>query len=61
MEKIQNLVEEMVTLTNTIVEETNANAKGNKAAGRRARKATLTLAKLCKDYRALSMEAEKAE
>lgn len=56
----------MEELINTIKAETealNANldayAKGNKAAGRRARKATLALAKLGKEFRVLSIEADK--
>lgn len=36
-----------------------ANLKGNKAAGLRARKATLELEKLFKQYRKLSVEASK--
>lgn len=42
--------------------ETNANAvveKGNKAAGVRARKASLELEKLFKDFRKASVEAAK--
>ena len=42
--------------------ETNANAvveKGNKAAGVRARKASLELNKLFKEFRAASIEAAK--
>ena len=60
MEKIHNLVTEMINLTNKFVEEANANLKGNKTAGRRARKATLELTKMFKEYRALTLEAEKA-
>ena len=42
--------------------ETNANAvveKGNKAAGTRARKASLELEKLMKEFRKASLEASK--
>lgn len=42
--------------------ETNATAhaeKGNKAAGSRARKAALELSKALKEYRKLSVEADK--
>lgn len=35
-------------------------AKGNKAAGRRARKNTLELEKMFKEFRKKSVEAEKA-
>lgn len=34
-------------------------AKGNKAAGTRARKAALELSKLCKDFRKVSVEESK--
>lgn len=61
MEKIQNLVSEIETLTAELMTEAQANLKGNKAAGRRARKATLALTKLYKEYRNLTLEAEKAE
>ena len=37
-----------------------SNLNGNKAAGRRARKATLELTKLYKEYRNATIEAEKA-
>jgi hypothetical protein len=61
MEKIQNLVSEIENLTAELMTEAQANLKGNKAAGRRARKATLALTKLYKEYRTLTLEAEKAE
>ena len=61
MEKIQSLVTEMEQLTNELMVDAQANLKGNKAAGRRARKATLALTKLYKEYRALTLEIEKAE
>lgn len=56
----------MEELINTIKETTEAlndnlgkYQNGNKAAGARARKATLALAKLGKEFRALSIEADK--
>lgn len=56
----------MEELINTIKAETealNANldayAKGNRAAGRRARKCTLALTKLGKQFREESLKAEK--
>ena len=61
MEKIQNLVSEIEALTAELMTEAQANLKGNKAAGRRARKATLALTKLYKEYRTLTLEVEKAE
>lgn len=60
MEKINALVEEIKTLTESFMTEATSNLDGNKAAGRRARKATLVLTKLFKDYRTLTVEAEKA-
>ena len=59
--KIETLVKEIETLSATFATEANANLGGNKAAGRRARKATLALAKLFKEYRTLTVEAEKGE
>lgn len=59
MEKIQNLMTEIAELTNTFVENANSNLNGNKAAGCRARKATLALTKLFKEYRALTVKADK--
>ena len=61
MNKIETLVKEIETLSATFATEANANLGGNKAAGRRARKATFALTKLFKEYRTLTVEAEKAE
>lgn len=61
MEKIQVLVKEIEALSNTFMAEATSNLSGNKIAGRRARKATLALTKLFKDYRSATIEAEKAE
>lgn len=60
MEKINALVEEIKTLTESFMNEATSNLNGNKAAGRRARKATLELTKLFKEYRSATVEAEKA-
>lgn len=60
MNKINDLIIEIKNLADEFLIEASNNAKGNKAAGRRARKATLALTKMFKDYRALSLEAEKA-
>lgn len=57
----------MKTLVNTVIakcEEFQTNAvaqaeKGNKAAGARARKASLELEKLLKEFRKVSVEAGK--
>lgn len=61
MEKIKDLVAQITELTNDFTKDSESNLNGNKAAGRRARKTTLTLTKLFKEYRALTLEAEKAE
>ena len=60
MEKINALVEEIKVLTESFMAEATSNLNGNKAAGRRARKATLELTKKFKEYRNATIEAEKA-
>ena len=60
MEKINALVEEIKVLTESFMAEATSNLNGNKAAGRRARKATLELTKKFKEYRTATVEAEKA-
>jgi hypothetical protein len=60
MEKIQGLVKEIEKLSNEFMTDATSNLGGNKAAGRRARKATMALTKLFKEYRNLTVEAEKA-
>lgn len=57
-------MKELVEKINSVIEEfgTNANAQvenGNKAAGTRARKASLELEKLLKEFRKASIEASK--
>ena len=56
-------MEELIKSIHTVQADLNinleANLKGNKAAGLRARKATLELEKLFKQYRKLSVEASK--
>lgn len=59
MEKINVLMEEIQENFNTFVKEATSNVNGNKSAGRRARQASLTLTKLFKDYRALSVANDK--
>lgn len=58
-------MEELVKKINEAYEAFKADAalqveKGNKAAGQRARKASLELEKLMKDFRKASLEASKA-
>jgi hypothetical protein len=60
MEKINDLIFEIKKLSDEFVVEATNNANGNKAAGRRARKISQTLTKMFKDYRSLTIEAEKA-
>lgn len=54
---------ELLTQINAEIEafktESQSHSEGNKAAGARARKSTLELTKLLKDYRKVSIEASK--
>lgn len=57
-------MKELVDKINAAIEEFGTNAKaqvenGNKAAGTRARKASLELEKLLKEFRKASIEASK--
>lgn len=61
MEQINTLVEEIKKTTDSFMTDAISNLSGNKAAGRRARKASLTLTKLFKDYRNLTLKSEKSE
>ena len=61
MEKIKDLLKEIETLTNDFMTDANSNLEGNKTAGRRARKATLTLTKLYKEYRNFTINAERGK
>lgn len=57
---VNELVEALTSKMNAFQKEANANAeKGNKAAGRRARKVSLEIANLLKDYRAATIAADK--
>lgn len=56
MEELVKKIMETELVLNKNMED---NLNGNKAAGVRARKATLELAKLYKQYRKLSVEAAK--
>ena len=61
---IKSKMKELVDKINVAIGEfsTNANAQvenGNKAAGTRARKASLELEKLLKEFRKASIEADK--
>jgi len=61
MEDLKKLGEQIIFLASEFEEQHNLNIQqGNKAAGRRARKATLEIGKLLKDYRKLSVIAEKS-
>lgn len=59
MEELKNIVAEINNKTAEFQNNAALNLKGNKAAGTRARKATLELEKLFKQYRKLSVEASK--
>jgi hypothetical protein len=57
---MENLVKNIAESYNALVEDAKAQIeKGNKAAGTRARKASLELEKLLKDFRKKSLEAAK--
>jgi hypothetical protein len=61
MEELQKFGEQISHLASEFEEQHNLNVQqGNKAAGRRARKATSELSRLLKEYRKLSIEAEKS-
>lgn len=59
MERITEILKEVETLVDGFMTDANTNLKGNKAAGRRARKGALTLTKLLKEYRTKVLELEK--
>lgn len=59
MQKLDNLVAEINNKTAEFQNNATLNLNGNKAAGARARKASLELEKLFKQYRKLSIEASK--
>jgi hypothetical protein len=61
MEQINTLLEEIKNATEGFMVDATSNLNGNKAAGRRARKASLTLTKLFKDYRILTLKSEKTK
>lgn len=56
---MKELIEKIAEETDNLLTNIELNVKGNKAAGARARKATLALEKLYKQYRKLSIEASK--
>ena len=57
---MKELVEKINALAATMIENAAAQAeKGNKAAGARARKASLELEKALKEFRKVSVEAGK--
>lgn len=53
--KIESLTQQLKDLATTLVAELDKALAGNKAAARRARKATLNIAKVGKEYRAESV------
>lgn len=57
---MKELVEQIKALGASVIENAQAQAdKGNKAAGARARKASLELEKVLKEFRKASVEAGK--
>lgn len=57
---MEKLVKQIESSFNAFLEDANAQIeKGNKAAGTRARKASLEMEKMLKDFRKKSLEASK--
>ena len=57
---MENLVKEIESTFATFIEDANSQiVKGNKAAGTRARKSSLEMEKMLKDFRKKSLEAAK--
>lgn len=56
---MEELLKQISTEIETFQKESQAHAQGNKAAGGRARKSTLELTKLFKDYRKVTIEEAK--
>ena len=57
---MNELIAKVKELSDTLLVDANAQVeKGNKAAGTRARKASLELEKLLKEFRKVSLEASK--
>ncbi len=57
---MKKLVQQLESSFNAFLEDANAQIeKGNKAAGTRARKASLEMEKMLKDFRKKSLEASK--
>ena len=59
MEALDNLLTEINNKTAEFKNNAALNLNGNKSAGARARKASLELGKMFKEYRKKSIEAEK--
>lgn len=58
---MNELIAKIKELSEALLVDANAQAeKGNKAAGTRARKASLELEKLLKEFRKVSLESSKA-
>ena len=57
---MKNLIEKIAVAYNAFQKDADAQAEsGNKAAGARARKASLEIAKMMKEFRKASLEAAK--
>ena len=60
--RVQELFKEIEVKVNELLDEMRANVeKANKAAGKRARKLSLELEKLYKEYRKQSIERDKSK
>ena len=56
---MKNLIEKIDSLYESFKVDANKNASGNKSAGVRARRVSLEIAKLCKEYRLKSVEIDR--
>ena len=56
---MKEILEQINAAIETFQKESQSHAEGNKAAGGRARKSTLELTKLFKDYRKVTVEEAK--
>lgn len=59
MEDLKIIVDEINNLMDTLKLENEKNINGNKAAGRRARKYSVELGKKLKEFRSISITANK--
>jgi hypothetical protein len=56
---VKELADRIASLSNHLVVGADKQTYGNKAAGRRARKTSSEIGKLCKEFRKVSVEKDK--